>query len=37
MGPKFLRNMWTDLRQGHNVEVYFTVLICLIVVMVRWT
>lgn len=32
MGIRPLRNMWADIRQGKNVELYFTVLICLAVV-----
>lgn len=32
MGIRLLRNMWTDIREGKNVELYFTILICLAVV-----
>jgi hypothetical protein len=35
MGLSFLRGIWADIRQGHNVEVYFTVLICLVVIVLN--
>ena len=35
MELKFFRNIWADIRQGHNAEVYFTVLICLVVILLN--
>jgi hypothetical protein len=35
MKGKSLRSIWDDIRQGHNVEVYLTVLICLVVLILN--